>query len=214
MILSFPNPSMSTLFPRSFLPKEKKKRRRKRTSLLHLATSPSYSVTVVTLGHWELWCVVQYIFLSKQFYLSKWVFGLLQDLWFLLHHQNWTLTKTPLVYSAVMVLQDWSLQGLKKVMGGVVLEGTNSQCWMRTSWVVTELVSSGLCQFPAPSGEGQGQLSHTGPLVLASSKWWIWSQYPCTHAFGASSPMPPSPGLLTWTCHQDQLSCRMRDQLS
>lgn len=79
---------MSTLFPRSSLPKEKKKRRRKRTSLLHLATSPSYSVTVVTLGHWELRCVVQYIFLSKQFYLSKRVFGLLQDLWFLLQHQN------------------------------------------------------------------------------------------------------------------------------
>lgn len=40
----------------------------------------------------------------------------------------WTIIKTPLVYSAVMVLQDWFLQGLKKVMGGVVLEGTNAQC--------------------------------------------------------------------------------------
>lgn len=158
----------------SFLvaPSQKKRKKKKKThftpSSCHL--SITYSVTVVTLGHWELQCVVQYIFLSKQFYLSKWVFGLVQDLWFLLHHQNWTIIKTPLVYFAVMVLQDWFLQGLKKVMGGVVLEGTNTQCWMQTSWVVAELVSSGLCQFPAPSGEGQGQLSHTGPLVLASSK--------------------------------------------
>ena len=47
--------------------------------------------------HWELWCVTQYTLLPIRFTskcLLQRVTVLTQDLWFLLHHHPWILTRT------------------------------------------------------------------------------------------------------------------------
>ena len=70
-------------------------------------------------------------------------------LWRLLHHQSWTLTKTPLGSPAValshgdpaaMVLQDQSFYVLYQVIDGVDTGSANSKPWFWAR-VVAELVS-------------------------------------------------------------------------
>ena len=92
------------------------------------------------------------------------VIGLVQDLWFLLHHQCWGLTGAPLAYPVVVLchgylaalgLQDLSLPVLQKIADRVDV-GVGQLIILTLAWVVAGLVSQQRAQILIPKYETEG----------------------------------------------------------